>query len=147
MWVEPIARSILQAVYFLHTNQYVHQDIHLGNVFAQIPRNEMLKEPMPGVHFKLADLGIARLASEVHINNTRAQWMIPPEVLEPTEFGPVDHRVDIYHLGLLFLQLSYSRELTFTREEILEGKPRELALGLSLPLSIATEKALRRHVQ
>src|SRR6185437_15903727 len=33
-WVTPIARCLLQAVHYIHGNQYVHQDIHLGNVFA-----------------------------------------------------------------------------------------------------------------
>jgi serine/threonine-protein kinase len=146
-WLEPIGRGILQAVYYLHINNYVHQDIHLGNVFAQFPRDEMLKKPVEGVQFKLADLGIARLATEVHAENTRARWMLPPEVLSTEEFGPVDHRVDIYHLGLLFLQLGHSKELTFTQEEVLAGRPREMALELPAPLSLATEKALRRHVQ
>jgi serine/threonine protein kinase len=147
LWVEPIARSILQAVYYLHGNNYVHQDIHLGNIFAQFHRDEFRKQPTQGLQFKLADLGIARLAGEVHANNTRAQWMLPPEVLSTEEFGPVDHRVDIYHLGLLLLQLGISREITFSKEEVLAGRPREIALQLPAPLSLATEKALRRHVQ
>jgi serine/threonine-protein kinase len=146
-WIEPIARSVLQAVHYLHLNRYVHQDIHLGNIFAQIPRNELLNQPTTGLRFKLADLGVARLAEEVHATNTRAQWMQPPEVLSPQEFGPIDHRVDIYHLGLLLIQLGHSRVTTFTQDEILAGRPRELALQLPPPVSIAAEKALRRHVQ
>ena len=57
-----------------------------------------------------------------------------------------DHRVDIYHCGLLLLSLEHSKELQFTREEILEGKPRQMALLLRAPLNFALEKALRRHV-
>jgi hypothetical protein len=72
--------------------------------------------------------------------------MLPPEVLEPTEFGPVDYRVDIYHVGLLLLQLAYSREMRFSREEIVAGRPRDMALELQAPYSFALEKALRRHV-
>lgn len=75
-----------------------------------------------------------------------AEWMLPPEVLNSTEFGPIDHRIDIYHVGLLFLELAYSKELRFTCDEILSGKPREMALQLELPYSVALEKALRRHV-
>ncbi len=33
-WIRPIARCLLQAVDFIHTNGYVHQDIHMGNVFT-----------------------------------------------------------------------------------------------------------------
>jgi hypothetical protein len=72
--------------------------------------------------------------------------MLPPEVLNESEFGAPDHRVDIYHCGPLFLQLEHSKELKFTTEEILAGKPREMALELRTPFSFALEKALRRHV-
>jgi serine/threonine-protein kinase len=147
LWVEPVAGSLLQALHYLHINGYVHQDVHLGNVFARFQRDEFLRQPTQGLQFKLADLGIARLAEEVAADNTRAQWMLPPEVLEPSEYGPTDHRVDIYHCGLLLLQLAFSKELQFTKEEVLAGRPRELALTLPSPLSLAIEKMLRRHVQ
>ena len=75
-----------------------------------------------------------------------AQWMLPPEVLNSAEFGPIDHRLDIYHIGLLFLQLAYSQELRFTEQEILDGKPREMTNSLPAPYNFALEKALRRHV-
>jgi serine/threonine-protein kinase len=146
-WLRPIARCLLQAVYYLHINGFAHQDIHQGNVFAAFARNEMTPHQPEGIHFKLGDLGVAKLLTEVHPLNTRAQWMLPPEVLEPSEYGPIDHRSDIYHLGLLFLQLAYSKEIRFTRDEILQGAPRELALKLASPYNVALEKALRRHVQ
>ena len=94
----------------------------------------------------LGDLGIARLFEELGAANTRAQWMLPPEVLNPSEFGPIDYRLDIYHVGLLLLQIAVSKELRFTREEVLDGKPREMALALAPPYNFALEKALRRHV-
>jgi hypothetical protein len=71
--------------------------------------------------------------------------MQPPEFHKPAEFGPMDHRIDIYHLGLLFLQLALSKPLVFTEADILAGKPREAALALPAPLNFALEKALRRH--
>ncbi|HVC00297.1 MAG TPA: hypothetical protein VNJ12_13340 [Candidatus Dormibacteraeota bacterium] len=71
--------------------------------------------------------------------------MLPPEVLEPSEFGPLDHRIDIYHCGLLFLNLAHGEELRFTAEEIKSGMPRVMALQLPAPFSFALEKALRRH--
>ena len=72
--------------------------------------------------------------------------MAPPEVLNPTEFGPIDHRIDIYHTGLLLLELACSKELRFTQDEILSGKPKEMTLQLQSPYSFALEKALRRRV-
>ena len=58
----------------------------------------------------------------------------------------MDMRLDIYHCGLLFLQLLHGSEMTFTHDEIIAGKPRELALQLPAPYNFALEKALRRHV-
>ncbi len=140
------ARCLLQAVHYLHISNYAHQDIHAGNVFVALLKDEVLPDANKIIKFKLGDLGIARLFNEIDAMNTRAQWMLPPEVLNPQEFGPIDRRIDIYHARLLFLQLAYSKELQFTHEEILTGKPREMALALSAPYNFALEKALRRHV-
>jgi eukaryotic-like serine/threonine-protein kinase len=145
-WIKAVARCLLQAVQYIHNNQYVHQDIHLGNVFAAFAKDEMIAEQPGAIHFKLGDLGVAKLFSEIDATNTRALWMLSPEVLDSSEFGPLDHRMDIYHCGLLFLHILHGSELRFTPEEINEGKPRELALQLPAPFNFALEKALRRHV-
>jgi serine/threonine protein kinase len=145
-WIMPIARCLLQAVHYIHLNKYCHQDIHLGNVFAAFARNEMNAEDPGAIQFKLGDLGVAKLFSEIDATNTRALWMLPPEVLDSAEFGPLDHRMDIYHCGLLLLHLLHGSELRFSVEEIKVGKPRELALQLPAPFNFALEKALRRHV-
>jgi serine/threonine-protein kinase len=149
LWISAIARCLLQAVHYLHIHNYVHQDIHARNVFAAVVKDEMMPaDPQKTVtQFKLADLGIAKLRDQVSAANTRAQWMLPPEVLDEAQFGPIDARVDIYHCGLLFLQLALSKEIAFTKDEILAGKPRVLALSLPQPFNYALEKALRRHVQ
>ena len=147
VWLKPISRCLLQAVHHIHLHQYVHQDIHVGNVFAAFAKDEMNAQDPGAIQFKLGDLGVAKLFSEIDATNTRAMWMLPPEVLEPSEFGPLDHRIDIYHCGLLFLHLAHGRELRFTPEEIKDGSPREVALQLPAPLNFALEKALRRHAQ
>ena len=145
-WFMPIARHLLQAVHYLHLNNYVHQDIHEGNVFSTFIKDEMIPQKAHVIQFKLGDLGVSKLISDVNAANTRAQWLLPPEVLDPGQFGPIDHRIDIYHLGLLFLQIAHSKRLQFTREEILSGKPRIMALQLPPPYNAALEKALRRRV-
>lgn len=145
VWTNPVARCVLQAVHFLHTNGYVHQDIHPGNVLVSHSKDEMTPEERPAIGFKLGDLGVARIAGEVDASNTRADWMIPPEVLNVNEFGPIDRRIDIYHMGLLLLQLQLSKEIQFTREQILMGEPQSLALTLPPPFGNAIGKALRRH--
>jgi eukaryotic-like serine/threonine-protein kinase len=149
VWIMPIARCILQAVHFTHLNTLVHQDIHPGNVFTSFIKDEMLRDDpdRQAIQFKLGDLGVAKLFGELDAKNTRAQWMLPPEALDGAEFGPLDHGIDIYHCGLLFLQIALSQEIQFTQEEIKLGKPREMATQLPPPFNFALEKALRRHVQ
>ncbi len=146
LWIRALARCLLQAAHYIHLNGYVHQDIHVNNVFAAFARDEMSENQPGALHFKLGDLGIAKLSSEIDATNTRAQWMLPPEVLDTKEFGPMDYRIDIYHCGLLFLHLLNGAELRFSNEEILAGTPRQLALQLPAPYNFALEKALRRHV-
>ena len=147
VWLLPVARCLLQAINYLHLNNYIHQDIHLGNIFSVLMKDEIVSNEARIIKFKLGDLGVARLVTEVGVNNTRAQWMLPPETLNPTEYGPIDLRLDIYHLGLILLQLAYSKELRFTQQEVLDGEPRQMALELAAPYRAALEKALRRHAQ
>jgi serine/threonine-protein kinase len=146
IWILPIARCLLQALHYMHVSGLVHQDIHLGNVFVSFTKDEMTGNADQSMQFKVADLGVAKLMEDVSVANTRAQWMLPPEVLNPAEFGPVGQQVDIYHAALLLLQVAFGRPLQFTQEEMLAGKPRDLALTLEAPLNFALEKALRRHV-
>lgn len=150
LWVKPIARCLLQAVHFIHLNHYCHQDIHPGNVFAAFARDELeiegSQQSATAVQFKLGDLGVAKLFEEIDATNTRNLGMLPPEALDSAEFGPMDHRIDIYHSALLLLQLALSKEIRFTEEEIKNGRPRQLAGELPPPLNFALQKALRRHV-
>ena len=147
LWLLPIARCLLQAVHYIHVNGYAHQDIHPGNVFAAFAKDELSPTEPGAIQFKLGDLGVAKLFNELDATNTRAVWMLPPEAIDPAEFGPIDHRIDIYHiLSFLLLQLAKSTTLEFTKEEILAGRPRELALELPAPNNFALEKTLRRHV-
>jgi serine/threonine protein kinase len=149
VWVRPVARCLLQAVHFLHVAGYVHQDIHFGNIFMQFHRNEMGGDDSnpTSMTFKLADLGIAKLFTEIDAQNTLLNGsMLPPEFLQPAQFGQLGHQVDIYHCGLLFLQLYLGKPLAFSNEEILAGVPRQMAEQLSPPFDTALSKALRRHV-
>lgn len=84
-WLMPIARCLLQAVHYLHVNNYAHQDIHPGNVFASFVKDEMMPNKNKAIQFKLGDLGVAKLFTHIDAQNTRAQWMLPPEVLSPSD--------------------------------------------------------------
>jgi serine/threonine protein kinase len=145
-WVLRVGECVLEGLEYLHSQQYSHQDLHAGNVFGSIPTHLANRIHPSVVEFKIGDLGVAKLFYEIGETNTRAPWMLPPEVWDQGEFGPIDHRVDIYHLGLLLLDVAYGRELRFTTGDVLVGRPREMALRLPEPYAWMLERALRRHV-
>jgi eukaryotic-like serine/threonine-protein kinase len=148
LWLEPVARCVLRAVHYIHLNGFVHQDIHLGNVLVAFARNELDPNAAAAINFKVADLGLAKLTGEIDVRADQLNESIrAPEAINPAEFGPADHRMDIYHCGLMFLQLIKSQRLVFSRQDILDGVPRQMALELKSPYNIGLEKALRRHVQ
>jgi serine/threonine protein kinase len=141
--LKSIARCLLQAVHFLHMNGFVHKDIHCGNVFLNREADDITPAGRQMLECKLGDLGTANLSKDVVMSKQR----LPPECLDPRRFGPLDRRIDIYHCGLVFLQILKGEELVFTPEQIVSGAPREMALQLPLPYSAVLEKALRRAVQ
>ncbi len=148
LWVPYVARDILQGLSFIHTAGYIHKDIHAGNVFVSHTMDRMVPTKEPVWSFKVGDLGISRLETEVRAFNTLlAQWMLPPEAIDPTQFGAVSRATDIYHVGLLLLAILLGRSPSFSQEEITDGQPRKMAEGLNSRYSAALARALRRHVQ
>lgn len=143
-----IARDLLQAIDFIHGHGYVHKDIHEGNLFVSWVRYKSPSEKNPVLTFKVGDLGITRLETDINIFNTMlAKWMLPPEFLNPNEFGFIDHRVDIYHAGLLLLSILLGDSPYFTNDDIIQGKPRQKAEEIRNRYGPAIAKALRRHVE
>jgi serine/threonine protein kinase len=142
-WIQAIGRCLLQAAHFVHVQQLVHCDIHARNVMARFIQDEMTpKESV--VTFKLGDFGLAKVKNALDPNGVFLDTIRPPEAIRHDEFGPLDHRMDIYHIGLLLLQLLIGPR-QFSQEERLAGTPRELALNCEPPYSFALGKALRRH--
>lgn len=146
-WIPYVARDILQAVEFIHSNGYVHKDIHPGNVFVSHSTDRMVPSKEPVWSFKVGDLGISRLETEINVFNTQlAQWMLPPEAIDPTQFGLVGRAVDVYHTALLLLAILLRQTPTFSRQEVLDGLPRQLAEMSNSVYGPAIARALRRHV-
>lgn len=147
LWIPYVARDVLQGLEFVHASGYVHKDIHAGNVFVSQTTDRMVPSKMPVWSFKIGDLGISRLETDIRAFNTLlAQWMLPPEALSPNEFGQVCRATDIYHVGLLLLAVLLRRSPSFTQDEILAGAPRQLAESLPSKYAPAISRALRRHV-
>jgi serine/threonine protein kinase len=142
-WIRAVARCLLQAAHFVHVQQLVHCDIHAHNVMARLVKDEMVPTDSV-ITFKLGDFGLAKVKNALDPNGVFLAPIRPPEAIRHDEFGPLDHRVDIYHIGLVLLQLLIGPR-QFSQEERLAGTPRELALNCEPPYSFALEKALRRH--
>jgi serine/threonine-protein kinase len=143
----PIARCVLQGVSYMHDHGYVHKDIHVGNVFWLHPRNEIGPTDNQSLTFKVGDLGISRLESELdYYTASLAQWMLPPEALNPQEFGVMGKQTDLYHAALLLLSVVMGQVPTYTNEQIVHGAPQAAAATLPHPIGAAISKALRRHV-
>jgi serine/threonine-protein kinase len=148
LWVLPVARCVLQAVHFIHLSGYIHKDLHLENVHSAQVRDEINPARPGATVFKVADLGISRLVQEVDVFNTLlAPWMLPPEYLAPGTFGYLGQGVDIYQAGLLFLALLMGTTPSFSRDDIVAGRPRQVAEGLHTGFGPVIARALRRHVE
>jgi serine/threonine protein kinase len=147
-WLPVVAQSVLQGIAFIHKEGYVHKDIHPGNVFSSLIRDKKVPTKDPVIVFKIGDLGITNLETEMDVFNTMVgRWMIPPEFLKPDQYGKIGKQVDMYHAGLVFLSLLLGRIPTFTENDILDGGPRIMAERLNSIYSPAIAKALRRHVE
>lgn len=137
-----IARGILEGVDFIHDSNYVHKDIHPGNILIKITPSDP-----PWASIKISDLGISNLEGNIDFVNTRlAAWMLPPEFLDSEQYGRVGKQTDIYHTGLLLLSLLLGYIPQFTHQEILDGKPRQIAESFPSRYGKVIAKALRRHV-
>ena len=147
-WIPYVARDILQALDYIHASGYVHKDLHPGNVFVTETRRRRLLLKEPVWSFKVGDLGLTRLESDIRVFQTLlAEWMRPPEAFDPEEYGAVGRHVDIYQTGLLLLALLLKEIPYFTREEILGGIPQALAAKHESRFGPIIAKALRRHVE
>ena len=97
--VVEIIRQIAGAVHALHKAGVVHRDIKPGNILLTAD----------SAHPVLMDLGLAQLADETDGKLTRTRQFVgtlryasPEQVLAA---GQVDHRTDIYSLGITLWEL------------------------------------------
>jgi serine/threonine protein kinase len=144
--VRGVARCVLEALQHIHFHNMVYLDLHPDNVFHHWGRNEFNRSALEGLTYKVGDVGITKAESDVTPQVTMAQWMLPPEALDAAQFGALGRTIDIYHCGLLLLQVALGRRLVFSKAEVLGGEPRRLALTLPEPYRTAIEGALRRRV-
>ncbi len=90
-----IVPQICDALQFAHDKGIVHRDIKPENIL--IGKNGVVK---------IADFGLAKLVGRSNIEPEKVigtpQYMAPEQINNPAE---VDHRADIYALGVVFYQM------------------------------------------
>jgi len=147
-WLPYVARDVLQALDYIHGHGYIHKDLHPGNVFVVESRQQAAFIHRIVRSFKIGDLGLTRLETDVRAFQTRlAEWMRPPEIIDPDKFGTIGRQVDVYQAGLLLLSLLLKEIPYFTAEEIVGGIPQAVAQDHASPYAPVIAKALRCHVE
>ncbi|MBN1640193.1 MAG: serine/threonine protein kinase [Anaerolineae bacterium] len=87
-----ILRQVAQALDYAHSRGFIHRDIKPSNIMI---------DPARGDHVTLMDFGLVQVAGGSRI--TRAGYIMgTPDYMSPEQArgDPVDHRTDIYSLGV-----------------------------------------------
>ncbi|MCB9637525.1 MAG: serine/threonine protein kinase [Myxococcales bacterium] len=104
---------VLDVVHYAHKNGIVHRDLKPSNI---------LLEGNPGREVpKVLDFGIAKLLNDTEWKTEEGVLLGTPAYLSPeqAEQKEVDHRADIYALGITFYQLA-TGQLPFSGDTVLE---------------------------
>ncbi|MEM1009834.1 MAG: serine/threonine-protein kinase, partial [Myxococcota bacterium] len=120
--------TILDVVGYAHNQQVIHRDLKPANILLA-KRNHQL-------HPKVADFGIAKLLDQ-HDWMTREGVMLgTPAYMAPeqAQAQSLDHRVDIYALGVSLFQMA-TGQLPFRGKNVLEV----LAAHRDQPVPYATQ--------
>ena len=138
-----IAGPVLCALDHLHRAGYAHFNLHPGNVFLTA---SPASPAGAGGEVKLGGLAVTRLLGKIDVLNLLvARWLVPPEYLNPSDFGrQMDRRVDVYQAGLLLLAVLQGSLPRFTFEETVAGAPAQAARALG---SEALARALQPRVE
>ncbi len=134
-----IALQIADVLGYAHSKGIVHRDLK--------PENVMLVKGLRGYHAKVLDFGVARLMAEQTRVTAAGSICGTPRYMSPeqAEGGDIDHRSDIYALGLvLFECLTGVHPFTapsiaeVLRKQVLEPMPHleDVAPELRLPSGI-----------
>jgi len=142
--VVDIARQLLFAVQYLADNEFVHNDLHAGNVLV-----------VDGQHLtvKLSDLGIAQ---ELYGYGGARPPIVQHRLMAPevAAGGYSTKQSDLYQLGLLMYQMHTGVYPIDTSvgydgiiQQIREGVPRAKAEALGTPIGDIVSVMLRRQEQ
>jgi serine/threonine protein kinase len=98
--VARIVEQVAAALEYAHQQGFIHRDVKPSNIFVG-----------KGDHTTLTDFGIAKAASETQHLTREGTLMGTPEYMSPEQAGggKVDHRTDLYALGVVLYQMLVGR--------------------------------------
>jgi serine/threonine protein kinase len=147
-WFKAVAGSVLCGLEHIHGAGYHHRNLHPRNIFCCASLDGLHPAALPAGGIKIGDFGVTHLIGNVDLMNTQiARWLTPPEYLNPSLLGLMDHRVDIYQAGLLLLAVLLGRVPLLTFEQIAAGVPRDTAARLTSSFGTAVARALALKVE
>lgn len=134
-----IARQVCRGLDYAHGQNVIHRDIKTANLFVTVDRV-----------VKIMDFGLAKVLEEVRGATTLVggtpYYMSPEQVLGRN----VDHRADLYSLGITLFELTTggvpfdSGEIAYHHRHSPAPNPRDLRPDLSVPLSRLILKLLEK---
>jgi serine/threonine protein kinase len=146
-WFRAIARAVLCALAHVHAAGYTHRNLHPHNVFCALHLEHLHPDSIFSGAVKLGDLEVNVLLGNVDVLNAKLpRWLVPPEYLNPSDLGPMDHRVDIYQAGLLLLCVLQGRIMRYSFEEISTGLPAKHAENLESGFGRSVARSLQLKV-
>ncbi len=140
-----IVEQVAAALDYAHQQGFVHRDVKPANVFVG-----------KGDHVTLTDFGIAKAASEAEQLTRTGVLMGTPEYMAPeqAEGRTIDHRTDLYALGIVLYQMLVGR-VPFrgtTPHATLHAviyepppAPRQMTPGISSPVEVVILKAISKQ--
>jgi len=124
-----VAKGLLELLHHMHHQKMFHGDINPQNVLLKFSKSGQLS----GV--KLIDFAFCRSNLELNASIKKmAQWVLPPEYINNKD-KKNGCSMDMWHLGVLLLQILKGEILSYSKEEILKNKVYEDALNLNSTLS------------
>ncbi len=140
--------QVLDVVVAAHDHGVVHRDLHPDNINITVG-------PAGVVRARVLDFGISRLVDQPAAGNGervgRSRWMSPQQ----SAGEPVDHRTDIYNLGLLLYRMLTGRHPYVDRrtgdfmspEQAPEPLPPSKVPGLPVPVPRRFDRITKKALQ
>lgn len=130
-----IAQAVLPALARLHAAGHCHGDVNPQNVMLRSDKQKRLQAAC------LVDFGLCRSQASLDAGSSvMARWTPPPEYIRKQPL--VAEALDIWHMGVLLLQVVKGETLDYSEADILAQQPLQHARALGLPIGAALSAAL-----